>query len=380
MGPNTKEAGMAKSSRKPRNLTIGLDLGDRRSHFWILKKDGGCYDEGKVSTTEMGLSRLLGQFGPCLVALEVGTHSNWICHLVQRLGHEVILANPRKTRIIFTNDRKSDQSDAEMLARLARVDPKLLHPVRPRSPETEGDIALIQARNQLVEVRTKLINFVRAKVKGSGQRVPCTSTPSFAKKALESLPEALRVALEPILENVVDLTRQIRAYDKQLEVVAQERYPEVEKLRQIKGVGLVTALSFVVVLEEPSRFERSRTVGAYLGLVPRRDQSGNWDPDLRITRAGNPLLRRLLVQAAHYMLGPFGEDSDLRSFGLAMAGKGGKRAKKRAVIAVARKLGVLLHRLWVTGKDYEPFHKQHRQEMKGRRKSARKVTEAAVLA
>jgi len=137
--------------------------------------------------------------------------------------------------------------------------------------------------------------------------------------------------------------------------VSEERYPRTRLLRQVPGVGPVTALAFVLALADPSRFRSSRSVGAYLGLRPRRSDSGESMPELRITKAGNGAVRRLLVQCAQYILGPFGPESDLRGWGLKLAGRGGKRAKRVAVVAVARKLSVLLHRLWVSGENYDPL-------------------------
>jgi transposase len=159
-----------------------------------------------------------------------------------------------------------------------------------------------------------------------------------------------------LLEVIADLSERIRGFDQDIEAWAQ-RFPVTERLRQIKGVGALTALVFVLTLDDPHRFARSRSVGAYLGLVPASRSSGNSRPQLPITKQGDRLLRRLLVQASHYILGPFGQDSDLRSFGLELSQRGGKSGKKRAVVAVARKLAVLLHRLWVSGEDYKPHRR-----------------------
>jgi transposase len=184
---------------------------------------------------------------------------------------------------------------------------------------------------------------------------------SFHKKAPEHIPEALRPALRPILETIGSLTERIREYDRQLEIVCQGHYPETELLRQVEGVGVLTALTFVLTLEDPQRFAKSRIVGAYLGLVPARDQSGDRDPQKRISKEGDQMLRKLLVGSAHYILGPFGSDSDLRRHGEKIASRGAKNAKKRATVAVARKLSVLLHRLWVTGELYEPLYNTYRR-------------------
>ena len=188
------------------------------------------------------------------------------------------------------------------------------------------------------------------------------SAESFHYKVAEQVPQGLASTLEPILQTIQDLTARIRSYDRSIEALAKEIYPETQVLRQIPGVGAMTALVFVLTLEDSERFENSRSVGAYLGMVPARDQSGESDPQLRISRRGNEMTRKLLVNCAHYILGPFGEDCDLRLHGEKIANRGGKNAKKRAVVAVARKLSVLLHRLWVTGEVYEPFYNTRREE------------------
>jgi transposase len=185
---------------------------------------------------------------------------------------------------------------------------------------------------------------------------------TFHKRVAAHIPEALRPALEPVLEQIASLTERIRQYDRRLEAICKDHYPETELLRQVEGVGPITALTFVLTLEDPYRFEKSRSVGAYLGLVPARDQSGDRDPKKRISKEGDEMLRRLLVGSAHYILGPFGSDSDLRRHGEKIASRGGKNAKKRAAVAVARKLAVILHRLWVSAEVYDPLYNTHRRQ------------------
>jgi transposase len=214
----------------------------------------------------------------------------------------------------------------------------------------------------LVGCRTQLVNHVRGAVKSFGSRLPKCPARSFHKKAAAHIPEALMPALGPILEQIGSLTERIRDYERQLETISKERYPETELLRQVEGVGALTALTFVLTLEDPYRFAKSRSVGAYLGLVPARDQSGDSDPQRRISKEGDEMLRKLLVGSAHYILGPFGKDSDLRRHGEKIASRGAKNAKKRAVVAVARKLSVLLHRLWMTAELYEPLYNAHRRQ------------------
>jgi transposase len=276
----------------------------------------------------------------------------------------VLVANPRKLRLIYTNKRKSDELDAENLARLARLDPKLLYPVNHRGEDSQAHLAIIRSREALVTARTKLVNHVRGALKSFGARLPkkCPAV-SFHKKAPTHIPQVLWPALGPLLEMISSLTERIRDYDRQLETICEEHYPQTKLLRQVEGVGALTALTFVLTLDDPYRFAKSRTVGAYpLGLVPATDQSGERDPQKHISKEGDQMLRRLLVSSAQYILGPFGSDSDLRRHGEKIASRGGKNAKKRAAVAVARKLSVLLHRLWVTAEVYEPLRNTHRSE------------------
>ena len=344
--------------------TVGLDLGDRTSRYCILSQDGTLLEEGQVATTEAALRRHFSPMDRARVALEVGTHSPWVSRLVADCGHEVIVANPRQLRLIYENQRKSDRTDAEYLARLARVDPKLLAPITHRGEQAQADLALLRSRDMLVRARADLVNHVRGAVKSVGCRIPKCSTPAFARRAKAHVRELLEATLRPVLSTITQLSEQIHQMDRQIEQVAQSSYPETEVLRQVPGVGGLTALCYVLTLEDPARFPTSRSVGAYVGLVPKRSSSGQRDPELGITRAGDEMLRRLLVQAAHYTLGPFGPDTDLRRFGEKLAARGGKNAKKRAIVAVARKLAVLLHSLWSTGEVYEPLrhHPQAAQE------------------
>jgi transposase len=348
------------SSQQP-PTTAGLDLGDKYSYLCLLNQHSGeVIEEGRLRTTPEALKRRFASERPMRIAIEAGTHSPWVSRLLEECGHEALVANARKLRLIYSNKRKTDEVDAENLARLARVDPKLLYPLKHRGEESQAHMAIVRSREALVSARTQLVNHVRGAVKSFGARLPKCPAVSFHNKAPEHIPEALLPALGPILETIGSLTRRIRQYDRRLEAIAEEHYPETELLRQVEGVGPLTALTFVLTVEDPYRFEKSRSVGAYLGLVPARDQSGDRDPQRRISKEGDEMLRKLLVSGAHYVLGPFGSDSDLRRHGEKIAARGGKNAKKRAVVAVARKLSVLLHSLWISGEVYEPLRNTHR--------------------
>lgn len=338
------------------NLTTGLDVSDRYSTFCTLTADGEIAQTGRVRTTAAALRTPFTGL-PRRLVLEAGPHSPWISRLLNELGHEVIVANARMVALIHRHPRKSDRVDAETLARLGRVDPKLLAPITHRSEVTQVHLGIIRTRDALVRARTALVSHVRGTAKALGTRLPMCSTEAFPRRASAHLPPAMRPGLGPVLETIAGLSQQIAGFDRQIDALSRTCYPETEVLRQVSGVGPVTALTFRLVVESPTRFPRSRAVGAYLGLTRRLDESGASAPELRITKAGDELLRRLLIQAGHYILGPFGPDTDLRRWGLAFVQRSGgtKRAKKKAAVAVARKLAVLLHRLWITGEVYAPL-------------------------
>jgi transposase len=314
-----------------------------------------------LATTPATFQSVFGEYPGARVVVEVGTHSPWISRQLEARGFQVLVADPRQVRLIGHNRQKTDRLDAERLARLGRLDPTLLSPIRHRGEAAQKDRMLLQARDGLVTSRTQLINQVRGLSKSLGQRLPAGSAESFPRHVRKAVGEDLFPGLAALLGVIEQLSQQIAALDRQVEQRIQDAYPEALRLRQIKGVGPITSLCFVLTLEDPHRFPDSRTVGAYLGLTPRQHASGEAVPQLRITKAGDPLLRRYLIQAAHYILGPFGPDSDLRRHGQRLAERGGKAAKKRAVVAVARKLAVLLHHLWVSGADYEPLYQTHRR-------------------
>jgi transposase len=343
-----------------------LDLGDKYSYLCLIDTGSGeVIEEGRLRTTPEAIRRRFASERPLPIAIETGTHSPWVSRLLEECGHEVLVANARRLRLIYSNKRKTDEIDAENLARLARLDPKLLYPVRHRGEQSQAHMALIRSRQALVDCRTQLVNHVRGAVKSFGHRLPKCPARTFHKRVQEHIPEALLPALEPLLEQIASLTERIRDYDRRLVAISEEHYPETALLRQVEGIGPLTALTFVLTLEDPYRFEKSRSVGAYLGLVPATDRSGDSDPQKRISKEGDEMLRKLLVGSAHYVLGPFGSDSDLRRHGEKIASRGAKNAKKRAAVAVARKLSVLLHRLWVTAEVYDPLHNAHRRQGQG---------------
>ena len=336
-------------------LTVGVDLGDEWSNYCILGLGGETLAEGQFRTRREEIGEFFGGLAKSRVVFEVGTHSAWVREVVVGLGHEVLVANARQMAGSKHRRRKNDRIDAAKLARLGRVDPKSLYPIQHRSTEIREDLLVIRVRDSLVESRTKLISTVRGMVKTMGARLSGCSSVSFSQKATDQIPREVQETLQPLLRLIQTLSEEINGYDKRIEKLASEKYIHTKLLRQVNGVGPVTSLAYVLTLETPLRFKRSRDVGPYLGLVPQQEDSGDCQPQLGISKAGDRMLRKLLVGSAHYILGPFGPDTDLRRFGMKLAQRGGKNAKKRASVAVARKLAVLLHRLWSSGEVYEPL-------------------------
>ena len=340
---------------KERQLTMGLDLGDRWSFYCVLDESGKVILEEKLATTPEAMKHTFARMPGSRVALETGTHSPWVSRLLTQLGHEVIVAHAQKVDLITKSTRKDDRHDAKTLARLARIDPELLGPVRHRSAQAQIHLAAIRARAELVRARTALINAARGLTKSYGERLPKRGAQQISRELGAGLSTELREVLEPLFREIESLNERIKEYDRRIEKIAKETYPETALLKQVKGVGDLIALTYVLTIEDPHRFPKSREVGCFLGLRPGRRNSGESEPQMHISKQGDEYLRTLLVQGAHYILGPFGEDSDLRRWGGKLAERGGKNAKKRAVVAVARKLAVLLHRLWVSGEVYEPL-------------------------
>ncbi len=344
-------------------VTIGIDVGDRFSNYCAIDACGEVIAEGRMATNRGSIELELGKVPRTIIAIEAGMHSPWMSRLITRLGHEVIFANPRKLRLIYENQRKSDRVDAEYLARVARLDRKLLGAIEHRSELGQSHLELIRARDTLVRSRVRLIHHVRAAIKSFGGSVPSYSAEAFHKRIVDVVPALLHEALLPLIATIEQLTARIREFDRKIERLAEDRYPDAEVLAQVPGVAALTALAYILTVENEQRFRRSRSAGAWVGLVPGQHDSGESKPQRHITKQGDGYLRRLLVGSAHYILGPFGAGCDLRRYGLAIAARGGKNAKKRAVVAVARKLAVLLHHLWRTREVYEPFHNRSRRRL-----------------
>ncbi len=354
-GQQRKQEGNGEQQEK---VTIGLDLGDKWTYYCVLHGKAEILDRGRVRTRKSELEKLLRQYAEAEVGMETGTHCGWVSRTVRDCGHEAVVGHAKELKKRYSGDNKNDWKDAESIARILRLDRTLFHAVQLRSAEEQADLSVIRGRAALVEARSQLVSTVRSLAKNFGTPLPKCSTPAFVRRVAELIPEALRAATGPLLDVIQQLSEAIRQSDKGVQYLAQKRYPETRSFQQVSGVSDLTALTYRLTLWDRDRFRSSRDVGVYLGLTPRQEESGQMKREKGISKAGNRYLRKLLVQSAHYILGPFGPDSALRRFGqrLIQAGGGTKRAKKRAAVAVARKLAVVLHKLWY-GEVYEPLHR-----------------------
>jgi transposase len=345
---------------KTNTTIIGIDLGDKSNETCTLNHAGEIIERGSVLNNHAELIRFSKANHGAIMIMEAGSHSPWISRLFESRGHKVVVANPRKLRAIYDTDNKNDQRDAELLARIGRFDRNLLYGIEHKCEAHQRALKIVQARDALVAARVKLVNHARGSLKSLGIFLPSScSTEAFARKATEHLEAEDYALVAPVIETIADLSARIKAEDKHIDAMIEKDFPEAQKLLEIPGVGPITALSFILIVGSPDRFETARDVGPFLGLVPGRDQSGDSDKPMRITKAGDRMLRRLLVSCAQYTLGHFGPPSALKEAGERKAKKGTKIAKKKAVVMTARKLAVMMLALWKDPEaKYTPFPKQ----------------------
>lgn len=332
---------------------FGIDLHQKHSEICGLDGEGRVRYQKRVATSEASLRRIFGPRKPSRVVIESGCQTAWAARLLGQMGHQVVVVNPRRVRLIAESTRKSDRVDAEILAWLGLQDEGLVRPVYQRSEAAMELRTRLRVRTSQVRARTSLINSVRGTLRSQGYRMSSCVAARFADRFGEQkLALDLRQVLDPLVEMIAELTEQIERLEKDL--VEESQADELlHRLQEVPGVGPLVCLSFVGWVDRPERFERSRDVGACLGLRPMMRDSGERQWRGSITREGDSEMRRLLVQAAHAALN-CRRDSTLKRWASQVAERAGKR---KALAALARKLAVLLHRLWVTGTSYQAFPK-----------------------
>ncbi|MDD7986173.1 IS110 family transposase [Lentisphaera marina] len=353
---------MSKTTITVPEITIGMDLGNQKHDICVLNSEGKIVEQAKIENNLESLSVYFSNYErphKIRVALEVGSSSLWISSKLKSMGFNVIVANARKLRMIWDSTNKCDEKDAEKIARVARMDPSLLYGIQHRSMDSQQMLTVLRAREHFVKMRTQTMNSLRGILKSLGvSDLPKCEANRFSEKMYEYVSDDLLPTLGEMLYECQELTDRIERLDDRIELISEESCPEAQHLRQIPGVGPVTALAFVLTIDDPTRFNKSRDIGAFLGLTPKRDQSGEKDKQLRITKHGDRYLRSLLVICAQHIFSDRSPDSDLKRYGHRIASRGGGAGRKKAKVAIARKLAVLMHRLWVSGDNYEPLHKQ----------------------
>lgn len=339
-------------------LTVGVDLADRASSICVVGPDGDVVKRCSIPTCEDSFRALFGHGTYDRVVIEACTNASWVGWMLAGWGQNVVVAHPRSIGLIHQATRKNDSRDAEKLARLARVDVSLVHPTHLRSRDRAEALADIRARAALVSSRTQLVNTARALAKMTGVKIPRCTPAGFPQQvvALRDHKPVLHATLLPLATTIAEISNQIRLTEKRLAKLA-ERFPEAGRLQEIHGVGPLTALTYVLVVDDAARFPRTRDIGAYLGLVPKQDQTGETDRAMRISKAGHRYLRGLLTQCAKKVLRDDSPDSELKRWGTAIAARGGKRSKQVAAIAVARRLAVTMLAVWKSGGRYDPNHR-----------------------
>ena len=357
--------GMKKSSEtlagmgtKDSDIRVAIDLSDRQSRWEARDLSTGEVRTGVVQMTPAGLERCFAAAEHCTVVMEAGTHSHWLCAQLRKMGHraEVLPADGLREGSGKKRRRNDAKDAASLLEHAVDIERPRVKKLWQRPDEYQRDLALMRMRNAMVEARAGLVSTVRGTVKQFGERVSKCDVEYFAGRARGELSAGMLALVEPVLGQIEELNKVVAQYDEQVRAYLARR-PEAARLLAVPGVGDVTVGAFLAYVGEASRFAHSRDVAAYIGLVPDQDQSGEHDPQLRITKSGDRMVRRNFLECARGIMGPFGKDSALRRWALALAGDGRNKIRNnKAAVALARKLAVLLHRLWVSGQAYDPWY------------------------
>jgi len=329
----------------------GIDLHQNETEICVVDDDGTLIEQARIKTTRKALRRRFDGQPSMKVAMEAGGSSPWVSRLIESMGHDVVVCAPRRVRLIAESTMKSDEIDAQVLARLVRVDEGFLGRVTHRSESAQLQRGLMTARTALVNARSRWVHSARGILRSFGFRVPGGSTSRFHERCAKvEMPDDLRAVVQPLLNQTEQVSLEIQALDDLLEDIAATN-PIAQHLQAVPGVGTIVALYFVFSIDDPDRFQHSRDVAAFFGLRPILRGSGEVCHSGRITKEGDPEMRRLLIQAAHGMINSR-KSCALQQWALKLAAR---RGKKKALVALARKIAVLLHHLWVTGEVYRPF-------------------------
>ena len=331
---------------------VGLDVSQKDTSVCVLDERGLVVYEGKAKSEPGALTRLLRKRAPKAerIGFETGAMASWLWHELRRVDLPVVCVDARHAHAVLSvRMNKSDENDARGLAELVRVG--WYREVKVKSAESQQIRAMLVARSRLVGIRRDIENQVRSMIKEYGLLFPRAIGQQFRKQVIELVGanHQLRAVIEPLLSIHEQVCRQQAAFDEEVRRLAKSD-ETVRRLMTVPGVGVVTALTFRHTIDDPSRFRSASTVGAYLGLTPRRNQSGETDTNGRISRWGDRLLRTYLFEAATVLLHRTKKWSTLKAWGIKLAKRVGM---KKAKVALARKIAVILHCIWVDGTSFE---------------------------
>jgi transposase len=332
---------------------VGLDVSLRMTALCVVDESGGVIAEGKVASEPEALGGWLREHAPAArrIGMETGPLAVWLWNGLKERGLPVHVIDARHAKAGLTlQASKTDRNDARGLAQIMRTG--WFKEVQVKSTAAHLLRALLASRGMLVATRCALENQIRGLLKTFGLVLGKAGRRRFEVRLRELLAAEPRLGrlVTPLLEVRRSLVEQIQTYDRCLVAIAR-RHAVVRRLMSVPGVGAVTAVAFVAAIDDPSRFRRSRHVGAYFGLVPRRYQSGEVDRPGRISKAGDQLVRTLLYEAANALLTRSRQPSALKAWAEAIAARSGR---KKAKVALARRLAVMLHRLWRDGTAFVP--------------------------
>lgn len=331
---------------------VGLDVSVEQTSMCVVDDAGAVKYEGKVRTDPASLGRALSKHAADAerIGIEAGGSSSWLCRELRAQGFAVVHMEARHAhRALSMRLNKTDRNDARGLAELMRVG--WFKPAHAKSVEAHRTRSLLLARKRLIDTRRNLQNQIRNIVKTSGVMPGSTGGRGLARKVeVRCNKDAMLAAMcTPMLEVIGAICVQIKAYDRSLAQMARSD-DTVKRMMSVPGIGPLTALAFVSAIDDPHRFKRSSDVGAYLGLTPRRHQSGEMDWSGRISKQGDGLARTYLFEAASVAITRIDRWSTLKAWGLRLTKRIGSR---KARVAVARKLAVILHCIWVDGTEFE---------------------------
>ncbi len=335
-------------------ITIGMDLGNRKHTVCALDQTGNVLWRKDVANTPEALKPFFEENAGATVAMETGLCCRWVSALAKSCGCDALVGNARKLAAIWQSKQKNDENDALLIAELARASRRLFHPVELRDDERHEMVQLIELREVAVSQRTQAVNSVRGLCKAHGVFIPKCDASCFHKVAAGAIPDGMAWKFKPMLRHLKEVAATIKRYDAMLEEYAQKHFKEeVELLRTVPGVGPITSCAFVALIADPGRFGSARDAGAYFGLTPGQDKSGDKDAPKHITKTGSALMRHLLVTAANHILRASSPDTALKRHGERICARGGKVARRKAKTAVARKLAVVMLAMLKSGKAYD---------------------------